>query len=57
MMMRKHALPEDNRKRFSPEAYGDFPIVDVERIAELRARMARETASEEWEVLEGVLEH
>lgn len=54
MMMRKPALPSGNHKRFAPEAYGCFPVVEADRIAELRERMAKEMAGEEWEVVEDV---
>lgn len=57
MMMRKPARTQGNHKRFSPEAYGEFPLVEAERIAALRERMSKEMAGEEWEVLEDVVEH
>lgn len=55
MNMRKPALPQGNYKRFSPEAYGEFPVVEAESIARLREEMKAKTESEEWEVLEDVL--
>lgn len=54
MHMRKPALPTRSPKRFAPEAYGNFPVVAPERIADLRARMANEMEGEEWEVVEDV---
>lgn len=55
-MMRKCAPAQGVQKRFSPEAYGDFPVVEASRIVELRERIQKETASDEWETIEDVIE-
>lgn len=44
-------------KRFSPEAYGVFPVVAPEQIEALRERMKETLADDEWEVVEDVVEH
>lgn len=54
MMIRKPALPSGNNNRFAPEAYGCFPVVEAERIADLRERMAKVMEGEEWEVVEDI---
>ena len=57
MMMRKMGFQLARPKRFAPEAYGDFPIVENARIAEARERNRKEMECEEWEVIEDVLDH
>lgn len=57
MHARKHTMTTNDRKRFSPEAYGVFPVVDAQQIEALRERMREKLAADEWEVVEDIVEH